>query len=74
MDRLGKYDAVFFAILHLLENGSTWVQGHAARTLGNLLPSVENLKTLAKLDSRNTAASAVRNTMIVATVYTDKSR
>jgi len=47
------------AIIHLLENGTLWAQGHAARTLGNLLPSAVNLKFLSQIDTRNMAASAL---------------
>lgn len=60
LDRLGKSQGIMSAIIHLLENGSYWAQGHAARALGNLLPSLDNVKFLAKADNRNVAAQAVR--------------
>ena len=59
-DRFAKFDTVMLAIIYLLENGSPWVQGHTARTLGNLLVSMENVKVLEKTDACNSAASAVR--------------
>lgn len=59
MDRLGKFECVWFAIIHLLEHGTYWAQGHAARTLGNLITSPENLKIFAKIDASNTAAQSV---------------
>lgn len=61
LERVGKFDGVMLAIIHLLENGTLWAQGHAARTLGNLLPSAVNLKFLSQIDTRNMAASAVSN-------------
>ena len=59
LERLGKTEGVMLAIIHLLANGSYWAQGHAARTLGNLLPSNDNIKHLASVDASNTAAHAV---------------
>ena len=59
MERLGKYEGVWLAVIHLLEHGTYWAQGHAARTLGNLITSPENLKILAKIDASNTTAQSV---------------
>jgi len=64
LDRLGKSQGIMSAIIHLLENGSYWAQGHAARALGNLLPSLDNVKFLAKADNRNVAAQAVRTSCL----------
>lgn len=61
MDRLGKFECVWFAIIHLLEHGTYWAQGHAARTLGNLITSPENLKIFAKIDASNTAAQSLNS-------------
>ena len=59
LERLGQSDGLLAAIIHLLGNGTYWAQGHAARTLGNLVTCLPNLKLLAKIDVRNTAAHTV---------------
>jgi hypothetical protein len=69
IERLGKFNGVMLAIIYLLENGTVWAQGHAARTLGNLLPSAVNLKFLSQVDTRNTAASAVSSSPESACVH-----
>jgi hypothetical protein len=69
IERLGKFNGVMLAIIYMLENGTVWAQGHAARTLGNLLPSAVNLKFLSQVDTRNTAASAVSSSPESACVH-----
>jgi len=72
LDRLAKTQGVMLAIIHLLENGSYWAQGHAARALGNLLPSLDNVKFLAKVDARNVAAHALYSMLLTDSVPRNK--
>lgn len=58
LERVGQ-EVVFTAIIQLLGHGTYWAQGHAARTLGNLITCLPNLKMLAKVDVRNMAAHTV---------------
>jgi hypothetical protein len=59
LERLGKTEGVIMSIIQMLESNSTWARGHAARTLGNILTSADNLKLLAAIDTCNRAAHAV---------------
>jgi hypothetical protein len=59
LERLGKTEGVIMSIIQMLECNSTWARGHAARTLGNILTSADNLKLLATIDTCNRAAHAV---------------
>lgn len=66
VDKLGKYEGLMMTVIHLLENGSYLAQGHAARTLGNLLGSgtPSNLKHLLHVDHLNTAADVLASMLM----------
>ena len=58
IERVAKTDGVVSGLLFMLEYGTEWAAGHAARALGNLTYSMENAKALVDLDPSNIA---VRN-------------
>jgi len=58
VERLAKTEGVISGLLHVVEFGTEWACGHAARALGNLCYSPVNTRLLTELDSSNVA---VRN-------------
>uniref|UniRef100_A0A7S0VLX9 Uncharacterized protein n=1 Tax=Hemiselmis tepida TaxID=464990 RepID=A0A7S0VLX9_9CRYP len=56
VERLAKTDGVITGLLYVIEYGTEWASGHAARALGNLCYSPANTRLLTEIDTSNVAA------------------
>lgn len=59
IDRLGKTEGVISGLLYMVEYGTEWSSGHAARAIGNMAYSPENCKTIIDKDPSNIAARSL---------------
>lgn len=59
IDRLGKTDGVVSGLLFIIEFGTEWAAGHAARAIGNMAYSPENCKAIIDKDPSNIAARSL---------------
>jgi hypothetical protein len=64
IERIGKTNGIIQGVIHLLENGTEWAAGHAARTLGNLTYCMENCKHLAQLDQTNVSLACIMDIIL----------
>lgn len=59
IDRLGKTEGVITGLLFIVENGTEWAAGHAARAIGNVAYSSDNCRALVAIDTSNIAVRSL---------------
>jgi hypothetical protein len=64
IERIGKTNGIIQGVIYLLEHGTEWAAGHAARTLGNLTYCMENCKHLTHVDQTSVSLACIMDIIL----------